>query len=71
MAITQTPSGAITTTGDDISIFQLLAVRGGSIRKGWALRLGLKPSAKYDEVIAEINRRVEAAKPTANKEPQA
>lgn len=75
MAITQTAGGAITVTGDDIAIFQLLAVkgalklekaglksRGGSIRKGWALRLGLKPTAKHDEVIAEINRRVEAAK---------
>lgn len=84
MAITQTASGAITVTGEDIAIFQLLAVRGalklekaglksrgGSIRKGWALRLGLKPGAKHDEVIAEINRRVEAAKPTVNKEPQA
>ena len=87
MAIThtQTAGGAITVTGDDITIFQLLAVkgalklemaglksRGGSIRKGWALRLGLKPSAKHAEVIAEIERRVEAAKnPTTTTEPQA
>ena len=86
MPITQTTSGAITVTGDDIAIFQLLAVkgalklemaglksRGGSIRKGWALRLGLKPSAKRAEVIAEIERRVEAAKnpTTTTTEPQA
>ncbi len=75
MAITQTANGAITVTGEDIVIFQLLAVRcalklekaglksrGGSIRNGWALRLGLKPSAKHAEVIAEIERRVQAAK---------
>ena len=75
MAIVQSAHGSITVTGDDIAIFQLLAVkgalkleklgmksRGGSIRKGWALRLGLKPGAKHDEVIAEIERRVEAAK---------
>ena len=86
MPITQTTSGAITVTGDDIAIFQLLAVkgalklemaglksRGGSIRKGWALRLGLKPGAKHAEVIAEIERRVQAAKnpTTATTEPQA
>ena len=85
MAITQTASGAVTVTGDDIAIFQLLAVkgalklemtglksRGGSIRKGWALRLGLKPSAKRAEVIAEIERRVQAAKnpTTTTTEPQ-
>lgn len=72
---------AVTVTGEDIAIFQLLAVkdalklemaglksRGGGIRKGWALRLGLKPGAKHAEVIAEIERCVEAAK---TPEPQA
>lgn len=74
MTIEQTPHGAIIVTGaDDIARVQLIAVRGalrleargmksrgGSIRKGWAVRLGLKPTAKHDEVIAEINRRLEA-----------
>ena len=82
MAIVQSAHGAIMVTGDDIAIFQLLAVkgalrleslgmksRGGSIRKGWALHLGLKPSAKHAEVIAEIERRVQAAKnPTTTNE---
>ena len=74
MTIEQTPHGAIIVTGaDDIARVQLVAVRGalkleklgmksrgGSIRKGWAVRLGLKASAKHDEVIAEITRRLEA-----------
>lgn len=74
MTIEQTPHGAIIVTGAaDIARVQLCAVRGalkleaqgmksrgGSIRKGWAVRLGLKPGAKHTEVIAEINRRLEA-----------
>lgn len=28
--------------------------RGGSIRKGWAIRLGLKPSTKHADLIAHI-----------------
>lgn len=65
MTIIDTPEG--------IARVQLVAVRGalkleklgmksrgGSIRKGWAVRLGLKASAKHDEVIAEITRRLEA-----------
>ena len=32
--------------------------RGGSIRKGWALRMGLKANASYDEVIAAIDARL-------------
>lgn len=74
MTIEQTPHGAIIVTGAaDIARVQLIAVRGalkleklgmksrgGSIRKGWAERLGLKSNAKHDEVIAEINRRLEA-----------
>lgn len=73
MSIERTEHGTIICTGDGIAIFQLLAVRGalrleklgmkssgGSIRKGWALRLGLKANAKHDEVIAEIERRLPA-----------
>lgn len=36
--------------------------RGGSIRKGWAIKLGLKPNAKIDEVIAAIDKRLEEIK---------
>ena len=53
-------------------LFQLMAVRGalrmeklgmkhsklGKIRKPWAIKLGLKANASYDEVIAEIERRL-------------
>lgn len=71
MTIETSHGSTIICTGDGIAVFQLLAVRGalkleklgmksrgGSIRKGWALRLGLKANAKHDEVIAEINRRL-------------
>lgn len=59
--------GCTIATGLGVNIFQLLAVRGalrlekvglrsrgGSIRKGWALRLGLPARATHDEVIARI-----------------
>lgn len=58
-------------TPEGIEVFRLLAVkgalnleqvglksRGGSIRKGWAIRLGLKPTAKYPEVIEAIERKL-------------
>jgi hypothetical protein len=54
-------------TGVAITRFQLCAVkgalklealgmksRGGSIRKGWAVRLGLKPSTKHADLIKHI-----------------
>lgn len=55
-----------------MGLFQLMAVRGalrmeklgmkhsklGKIRKPWAIKLGLKANASYDEVIAEIERRL-------------
>jgi hypothetical protein len=55
-----------------MGLVQLAAVKGalrleklgmkhsklGKIRKPWAVKLGLKPSASYDEVIAEIERRL-------------
>jgi hypothetical protein len=57
----------ILTTPEQLSRFQLCAVRGalklealgmksrgGSIRKGWAIRLGLKPSTKHADLIAHI-----------------
>lgn len=37
------------------------ASRGRKLRKPWALKLGLKASASYDEVIAEIQKRLDAA----------
>ena len=58
----------IADTPHAISYFQLATVKGalkleskgmrhsrlGTIRKGWAIRLGLKPSTKYPELIAHI-----------------
>ena len=55
-----------------MGLFQMMAVRGalrmeklgmkhsklGKIRKPWAIKLGLKANASYDEVIAEIERRL-------------
>ena len=57
-------------------LFQLMAVKGalrleklgmshsrlGKIRKPWALKLGLKANASYDEVIATIDKRLEEIK---------
>lgn len=36
-----------------------LTRRGGKLRKPWALKLGLKASAPYDVVIAELQRRMD------------
>lgn len=33
--------------------------RGPKLRKPWALQLGLKANATYDEVIAEIQKRLD------------
>lgn len=55
-----------------MGLFQMHAVRGalrleklgmkhsklGKIRKPWAIKLGLKPNASYDEVIAKIDERI-------------
>lgn len=57
-------------TPEGIQFAQLAAVKGalrleslgmrhsklGKIRKGWAVRLGLKPSTKYPELIAHIQK---------------
>lgn len=65
-------SGVIATGPVGTKIFQLLAVKsalkleslgmkhssGKSIRKMWALELGLKANAKYPEVIAKIEEKL-------------
>lgn len=66
--------GTIVTGKDGsgpMGIVQMLAVKGalrmekigmgrsrGKIRKGWAIRFGLKPNASYDEIIAKIDERL-------------
>lgn len=56
-----------------IQMFQLLAVRGalrleklgmkhsrGSVRKMWAVHLGMKPTTKIDIVIAKVEEMIQA-----------
>lgn len=63
-------------TPEGIAYVQLAAVKGairleslgmrrsgGNIRKGWAIRLGLKPNAKHAVVIEEIERRMKEMRP--------
>lgn len=74
MAIETTTSGAIIVTGEAIALYQLVTVRaalklearglrfkGGMLRTGWAKRLGLKPRASYETVIAELDKRIAEA----------
>lgn len=74
MAIEQGKSGAVMVTGEHIAVAQMMAAkgaikleklgmksRGGSMRKAWAQKLGMKPTAKHDTVIAELQRRIDAA----------
>lgn len=69
-------NGGIIATGTGVEVFQLLSVRaalrlekagmkhrGGSLRKGWAVRLGLKPSSTIDKVIETIEQKVKNLKP--------
>ena len=56
-----------------MGLFQMMAVRSalrleklgmshsklGKIRKPWAIKMGLKPNVKIDEVIAKIDERIE------------
>lgn len=67
------------TTPEQISRFQLLQLRGclkmeakgmrhsklGKLRKPVALMLGMKPNTKIEEVIAEIQKRLDADQPEA------
>lgn len=69
-------NGFVADTPEAIDVFRLITVksalkleskgmqmtRGPKLRKPWAIKLGLKPNAKYEEVIAEIQRRLDAAK---------
>lgn len=63
----------IINTPDGITFYRLAAQKGairlekiglrhsrGSVRKVAALEYGLKPNAKHDEVIAEIQKRMDA-----------
>lgn len=65
-------NGFVANTPDAISAVQLVTVkhalkleskgmqmtRGPKLRKPWAIKLGLKPGATYEVVIAEIEKRV-------------
>ena len=67
--------GFIAEGSEAVNLFQLIAVKsaiklealgmkhssGRSVRKMWAVHLGLKPSAKADEVIAAIQSKIDAA----------
>lgn len=71
MAITHDKSGTM-ATGAHTRVFQLIAVKHalmlekigmrhskvGSIRKMWALELGLPTNAKIDDVIAAVEKRL-------------
>lgn len=60
--------GFVADTPDGISAFQLVTVkhalkaekagmqmtRGPKLRKPWAIKLGLRPNASYDDVIAAV-----------------
>lgn len=64
-------------TGAGVEVFQLLAAKSaikleslgmkhsrGSVRKSWAIHLGLKQNAKHAEVIAAIEKKLEEVKAT-------
>jgi hypothetical protein len=72
--------GIIITTPAGIAAFRLLSMRGRvsleskglksrgfSARKMMALEMGLKPTAKYDAVIAAINAKLKELEPEAIK----
>lgn len=71
--------GGFVATGEAIPYVQLAAVkgalkleslgmkmRGGSLRKRWAVHLGLKPSTKYPELIAHIEKLMRDMLPKGN-----
>ena len=71
-------SGIVANTPEAIAVVQLISVKAAlkleakglrmtrtstlKLRKPWALKLGLKANASYDEVIAAIEERLAAAK---------
>jgi len=75
MSETNNSAGVIVTGKDGsgpMGLVQLLAVKGalrmeslgmrrsgGNIRKGWAIKMGLKPNAKHAEIIKAIDERLE------------
>lgn len=79
MAITHGTGGTM-FTGDHTRVYQLIAVKSalkleklgmrhsklGSIRKPWALKLGLKANAKIDDVIAAVEKRLEEVSKAAD-----
>lgn len=67
-------NGHIAEGAEAVSMFQLIAVKsaiklemlgmthsGGSVRKRWAIHLGLKPTTKGDAVIAVIQAKIDEA----------
>lgn len=63
--------------GAGVEVFQLLAAKSaigleklgmkhsrGSVRKSWAIHLGLKQNAKHDVVIAAIEKKLEEVRAT-------
>lgn len=73
--------GSTVVTGKGIEVYQLLVVksaleleklglrsRGGSIRKGWALRFQLPANATRDDVIEAIEAQLESLRPKVQAE---
>ena len=84
MGIKKIGDGGFIATGAGIEVYHLAAVRSflkleakgmrfrhGSIRKGWALNMGLKHNATYAEVIAAIEKRMATLKEAVEGENQA
>lgn len=80
---TTAQTGMVFSTPEAINRFQLAAVksalklekvglksRGGSIRKGWAIKLGMKQNAKIDDVIAKVQELLDEAATDPKAQPQ-
>lgn len=75
-------SNGMVFTGEGVTLYQLSAARsaiklekigmkhssGRSVRKHWALQLGLKANAKADEVIETLTKKIDGIK--ANLKPE-
>lgn len=77
MGIQKIAGGGTIATGTGVTVVRLLSVRlalgaeargmqltrGPKIRKGWALNMGLKANASYDDVIAAVEKRLAELRP--------
>src|SRR5205809_677085 len=83
MGIKKIGEDGVIATGVGITVFQLAAAKGavkleakglrssrGSVRKAWALKLGLKASASHDEVVKAIEKRMQMLREAVEAENQ-